>query len=126
VSAPLANTNALRHGSRSERRVRPVAAQHRRLLLRRLNLKARELDALGRAYVYLLARLYAKITLADDYIEAHGLIARTITAAGAGRVHQLGELGAADAQPAGGALAPDEPGPGRAGRLSRGELRDRR
>jgi hypothetical protein len=68
------NDVAVKHGTHSERRIRPVAARHRRRLRRQFGLKDRDLAPLERGYLNLLARLLAKIELADAYIDEHGLI----------------------------------------------------
>jgi DNA mismatch repair protein MutH len=68
------NSAALRHGATIERQIRPVAANHRRRVLRRIGLSARDLDAIARGYLDLYVRLAAKIELADRYLEENGLL----------------------------------------------------
>lgn len=68
------NRNALRHGATSEARILPVARNHRRRVLRRLGLSARDLDPLARGYLDVYVRLTSKVELIDAYVEEHGLI----------------------------------------------------
>jgi hypothetical protein len=68
------NTAALTHGATSERRIRPLARNHRRRLLRQFGLRASEIDPAGRAYLELLSRTTAKIAFIDVWLDEHGLI----------------------------------------------------
>jgi hypothetical protein len=70
----LANLNAVRHGATSEARIRPVAANHRRRVLRQLRLSARDLDSVGRGYLDLYVRAVAKVELLDRFFEANGFL----------------------------------------------------
>jgi hypothetical protein len=68
------NENATRHGVSSSRRVAPVAANHRRRVLRRLGLRAGEVDAIGRAHLDAYAQIAAKIELLEAYLGEHGIV----------------------------------------------------
>jgi hypothetical protein len=68
------NTLAVVHGATSERRIAPVAANHRRRLLRRFGLKAGDVDPIGRAYLDHYCRLAGKTELIDTYIAEHGML----------------------------------------------------
>jgi hypothetical protein len=68
------NVLALKHGVSSERQIRPVAASHRRRVLRQLRLRAGDIDPIGKAYLDSYVRLAAKIDLADLYVEKYGMI----------------------------------------------------
>jgi hypothetical protein len=59
------NTASLKHGLSSERRIAPLARNHRRRLLRRIGLRAGDVDPLGRAYLDHYVRLAAKVELID-------------------------------------------------------------
>ncbi len=72
--ATLGNTLAKTHGASSERQIRPLALNHRRRMLRRFGLSARELDPIGRGYLDLYCRTQAKVETIDAYIAEHGLI----------------------------------------------------
>jgi hypothetical protein len=61
---------ALKHGATSERKLAPLRAQHRAALLRRVP----QLDAQRRS---LLADLLARIELAGEFIDVHGLMRNT-------------------------------------------------
>ncbi|HEY5057495.1 MAG TPA: hypothetical protein VII51_00630 [Gaiellaceae bacterium] len=45
------NEAALTHGATSERHIRPLTANHRRRVLRKMRLRAGDIDAVGRAYL---------------------------------------------------------------------------
>lgn len=68
------NVSALRHGAFSERQIRPVAARHRRNVLRQLQLHVRDLDPIGKGYLDSYIRLRAKLEAIDLYVDEHGLI----------------------------------------------------
>ena len=68
------NTAALTHGATSETRIRPVARNHRRRVLRQLGLRAGELDPLARGYLDLYSRTVAKVELLDAHFAEHGLL----------------------------------------------------
>ena len=68
------NEAALRHGATSERRIRPLARNQKRRLMRQIGLRASELDPVGKAYLEHYARLTAKVVLIDAYIEEVGLL----------------------------------------------------
>jgi hypothetical protein len=72
--AALGNELHLLHGATSERRIRPLARNHRRRLLRQFGLRASEIDPVGKAYLELLSRTTAKIALIDQWVDEHGLI----------------------------------------------------
>ncbi len=72
--AQAGNTLAVRHGVASERKLAPIAARQRRTFLRRIGLRARDLDALGQAHLDLYTRLAAKVELCDIYLAQRGLI----------------------------------------------------
>ena len=62
------------HGAYDEGRVRPLANREQRRLLRRMRLRAGDLDACGRAYLELFCRTTAKIGLIDDWLAVNGLL----------------------------------------------------
>jgi hypothetical protein len=62
------------HGATSERRIRPLARNHRRRVLRQLGLRAADVDAIGRAYLEHYCRLTAKVVLIDRYLDEVGLL----------------------------------------------------
>lgn len=68
------NTAAMRHGAASERQIRPIAANHRRRVLRQLRLRAGDLDSIARGYLDLYCRTSAKIELLDRYFDEKGLL----------------------------------------------------
>jgi hypothetical protein len=68
------NAAARTHGATSEAQIRPLAANHRRRVLRRLGLSARDLSPLARGFLDLYCRLSAKVDQIDRYIGEHGLI----------------------------------------------------
>ncbi len=68
------NLLAVTHGSTSEARIRPVARNQRRRVLRQLGTRAADLDPLGRAYLDLYVRLQAKLDLLDRHFAAVGLL----------------------------------------------------
>jgi len=68
------NTLAVKHGSHSERQIVPRAGNQKRAFLRRIGLRERDLDPLGRGYLDLWARCQAKLVLMDEYGAAHGWI----------------------------------------------------
>src|SRR5262249_39779234 len=68
------NANATLHGATSEFRIRPLARNHRRRVLRQLRLSPRDLDPIGRGYLDAYVRLVAKIDLVDRYLAEVGLI----------------------------------------------------
>jgi hypothetical protein len=65
---------AVRHGGTSERKIRPLARNHRRRLLRQIGLRAADVDPIGRAYLDAFVRLAAKVELIDRYVAEHGLL----------------------------------------------------
>jgi hypothetical protein len=68
------NAAGLRHGATSEHRIRPLARNHRRRVLRQIGLRASEVDPIGRAHLELLCRATSKIELLDRYVDEHGLV----------------------------------------------------
>lgn len=64
----------VRHGARSEGRIRPVAARLRRQVLRQLGVRVGELDPVSRGYLELYARSLAKVRLYDAWLDQHGLV----------------------------------------------------
>lgn len=58
----------------SERRIRPVAKNQKRALLRKLNVRASELDAVSAVHVDLLARSLSKIQLLDEFYAYRGQV----------------------------------------------------
>jgi hypothetical protein len=65
------------HGATSERQIRPLAANHRRRVLRQLGLSASDLDPVARGYLTLYTKCSAKIDLCDQWIDEHGLLAES-------------------------------------------------
>lgn len=74
MTAAPKNQNATKHGVASETRIRPVARNHRRRVLRQLRLSPRDLDPLSAGYLDLYCRLMSKIELADRYLSEHVLL----------------------------------------------------
>jgi len=72
VGFQKANTLSLKHGASSERQIRPVAGNHRRLVLRQIGLRASEIDPTGKAYLEHYCRLTAKFVLIDSYLDELG------------------------------------------------------
>lgn len=72
MPAPRGNVLALRHGARTEARIRPVARAQRRRLLRQIGLRASDLDGLGRALLANWSRAAAALSLMDDYTAEEG------------------------------------------------------
>jgi hypothetical protein len=68
------NDLALVHGATSERRIRPLARNHRRRVLRQIGLRAGDLDPVGRALLEHYCRLTAKVVLIDAYLDEVGLL----------------------------------------------------
>jgi hypothetical protein len=68
------NLAAVKHGASSRDRIRPLARNHRRRVLRQLRLSPRDLDPIGRGFLDQYVRLTAKVDLIDAYIAEHGLI----------------------------------------------------
>lgn len=64
----------VKHGARSEDRIRPVAARLRRQVLRQLGVRVGELDPVSRGYLELYARSLAKVRLYDQWLDEHGLV----------------------------------------------------
>lgn len=58
----------------SERRIRPVAKNQKRALLRKLNVRASELDAVSAVHVDLLARALSKVQLIDEFYAYRGQV----------------------------------------------------
>lgn len=65
---------ALKHGVRSERRIRPLARNKKRAFLRRNGLLASALDGPTLAHLNRWARMEAMADLAQRYLDEHGLI----------------------------------------------------
>lgn len=65
---------ALVHGAKSEARIRPVAKNQKRMLLRKLGLRAGDLDAVSAILVDLLARSLAKLQLLDEHYARVGIV----------------------------------------------------
>jgi hypothetical protein len=74
VGFAAGNAAALTHGATSERQIRPVAARHRRNVLRQLRLRAGDLDPIAKGYLDLYCRTTAKVDLLDRFYAEHGLI----------------------------------------------------
>jgi len=72
--ATVGNQLARKHGAASEAQIRPVAANHRRRVLRQLRLRAGDLDPIGRGYLDLYCRTIAKVGTIDAYVGERGLI----------------------------------------------------
>lgn len=65
---------SMRHGLRSERRIKPLARSKKRAFLRRNGLLASALDGATLAYLNKWSRLEAMADLAQRYIDEHGLL----------------------------------------------------
>jgi hypothetical protein len=72
VPAGPGNALALVHGATSERQIQPIAHAHRRSVLRRFGLLARDLSAVQRGYLDLYVRCMAKLDLYDRWTSEHG------------------------------------------------------
>jgi hypothetical protein len=75
--AKRGNQNAIRHGLHAlttDDQIRPAARNQKRRLLRQIGTRASDLDPVAKGYVNLLARVLAKIDVADDYVERHGML----------------------------------------------------
>lgn len=70
------NEAALKHGARSDKRVSPRAATHKRRVLRQIGLRASDLDGIALGYLDGFSRAQAKIELLDAYADEHGFIDR--------------------------------------------------
>jgi hypothetical protein len=68
------NTAAMRHGATSERRIGPLARNHKRRVLRQIGLRASEIDPIGKAYLEHYTRLTAKVVLIDRYLDEVGVL----------------------------------------------------
>ena len=68
------NANALRHGARSERVIRPLATRHARRLLRQRGLGATDLSAIGRGLLHNWARAAAALELLEEHAATVGLL----------------------------------------------------
>lgn len=68
------NVVALRHGARSERTVNRIATTQKRRLLRRIGLRAGDLDGIGLAFLDNWARATAKVELLDEWFAEHGFL----------------------------------------------------
>ena len=62
------------HGVRSEGKVRNVARAQKRVILRHLGVRARDLDAVSAVYVDVLARSLAKAVMLDSYYAERGIV----------------------------------------------------
>jgi hypothetical protein len=58
----------------TERRIRPIARNQKRALLRKLNVRASELDPFSAVHVDLLARSLSKIQLIDEFYAVRGQV----------------------------------------------------
>lgn len=65
---------ALKHGLRSERKIRPLARSKKRAFLRRNGLLASQLDGPALANLNRWSRLEAMADLGHRYLDEHGLI----------------------------------------------------
>jgi len=79
VDHRLGNEQAATHGMTPgtqvmERRVAPVAVNHRRAVLRQLKMSPKDLDPIGRGYLDQYCRVTSKVALIDKWIEQHGMI----------------------------------------------------
>jgi hypothetical protein len=68
------HTLSMKHGATSERRIGPLARNHRRRVLRQIGLRASEIDPVGRAFLEHYCRLIAKVVLIDNYLDEHGVL----------------------------------------------------
>lgn len=69
---PRGNLSAIRHGAHSERTVGRTAAVQKRRLLRRIGLRASDLDGIGLGYLDAWARAQSKVELMDAWTAQHG------------------------------------------------------
>lgn len=78
MAAARGNTNAKRHGlyavATKSGQIGPRAANQKRRILRQIGTRRADLDPAARGYLDLLARLLAKIEIADEFIEREGMI----------------------------------------------------
>ncbi len=58
----------------TERQIRPLAINQKRALLRKLNVRASELDTFAAVHVDLLARSLSKIQLIDEHYASQGQV----------------------------------------------------
>lgn len=65
---------ATRHGLRSEYKLRATAKNQKRTLLRKLGVRASDLDAVSAVYVDVMARGLSKVQLLDTYYAEHGIV----------------------------------------------------
>ena len=65
---------ATRHGARSEAQVRDMARAQKRRILRKLGLRAGDLDAISAVYVDVLARSLGKAALLDHFYAERGIV----------------------------------------------------
>jgi hypothetical protein len=68
------NQAAATHGLTSQARIVPQARNHKRRVLRSLGIRMADLDPVGKAFLQNYLRVEAKLTLADRYLEEHGMI----------------------------------------------------
>jgi hypothetical protein len=68
------NTLSLVHGGQSEARIRSTARVQKRRFLRRIGLRASELDGVGLALLDNWARAQAKVEILDRHFEQVGLL----------------------------------------------------
>lgn len=81
------NVVALKHGARSEPTVNRVATTQKRRLLRRIGLRAGDLDGIALGYLDSWARAQAKVELLDEWFAAHGFLAGDGNPSGGVRVY---------------------------------------
>jgi hypothetical protein len=62
------------HGVRSDAHVRDVARAQKRRILRRLGMRASDLDAISAVFVDVLARSLAKVVMLDAYYAERGIV----------------------------------------------------
>jgi hypothetical protein len=75
MPAPTGNLPAVRrHGARTERVVRPLAARHERRWLRQRGVGASDLTAIGRGLLRNWARCAAQLQLLDEHATRVGLL----------------------------------------------------
>jgi hypothetical protein len=62
------------HGAKSEYRLKAVAKNQKRTILRKLGVRASDLDAVSAIYVDVLARGLSKVQLLDTYYAEKGIV----------------------------------------------------
>jgi hypothetical protein len=67
-------TAAVKHGGKSEQRVKAIATIQKRRLLRQIGLRLRDLDAIALGYLDLWARAQSKVEIYDRWAAEHGYL----------------------------------------------------